>query len=58
MCDRYIDSFYAYQGYGRQVDLPTLRTITEFATQALKPDLTILLDMDVEAGLQPSHRCK
>jgi dTMP kinase len=52
LCDRYADSTYAYQGYGRQLDFDTLRTITEFATQALKPDLTIYLDLDVETGLQ------
>jgi len=52
LCDRYADSTYAYQGYGRQLDFDTLRTITEFATQNLKPDLTIYLDLDVETGLQ------
>ena len=52
LCDRYADSTYAYQGYGRQLDFATLRTITEFATQNLKPDLTIYLDLEVETGLQ------
>jgi dTMP kinase len=52
LCDRYADSTYAYQGYGRQLDFATLRTITEFATQNLKPDLTIYLDLNVETGLQ------
>ena len=52
LCDRYADSTYAYQGYGRQLDFDTLRTITEFATQKLKPDLTIYLDLDVETGLK------
>jgi dTMP kinase len=52
LCDRYADSTYAYQGYGRQLDFATLRTITEFATQKLKPNLTIYLDVDVETGLQ------
>jgi dTMP kinase len=52
LCDRYADSTYAYQGYGRQLDFDTLRVITDFATQRLKPDLTIYLDLDVEEGLQ------
>lgn len=49
--DRYADSTMAYQGYGRQLDLDALGTITHFATGGLKPDLTILFDIDVEEGL-------
>ncbi|MBN1219641.1 MAG: dTMP kinase [Anaerolineae bacterium] len=52
LCDRYADSTYAYQGYGRQLDFDTLQAITGFATQNLKPDLTIYLDLEVEKGLQ------
>ena len=52
LCDRYADSTYAYQGYGRQLDFDTLRVITGFATQHLKPDLTIYLDLAVEEGLK------
>ncbi len=52
LCDRYADSFYAYQGYGREVDFDLLRLITRFATQDLTPDLTIYLDLDAEKGLQ------
>ncbi|HXV43968.1 MAG TPA: dTMP kinase [Anaerolineae bacterium] len=52
LCDRYVDSTYAYQGYGRQLDFETLRLITEFATQGLKPNLTIYLDVPVEEGLR------
>ncbi|HXW00432.1 MAG TPA: dTMP kinase [Anaerolineae bacterium] len=52
LCDRYADSTYAYQGYGRQLDFETLRLITEFATQGLKPNLTIYLDVPVEEGLR------
>ncbi len=51
LCDRYYDSTLAYQGYGRGLDLTALRQITHFATGGLKPDLTLLLDIDVEAGL-------
>ncbi|GAB4436003.1 MAG: dTMP kinase [Anaerolineae bacterium] len=52
LCDRYADSTYAYQGYGRRLDFETLRLITNFATQRLKPDLTIYLDVAVEEGLR------
>ena len=52
LCDRYADSTLAYQGYGRDLDLATLRMILDFATSGLKPDLTFYLDMDVEAGLK------
>lgn len=51
LCDRYADSTLAYQGYGRQLDLDELTQITCFATGGLKPDLTLLLDLDVEKGL-------
>jgi len=52
VCDRYADSTLAYQGYGHQVDLERLRLIVDFATGGLKPDLTLLLDIDVEEGLR------
>ena len=51
LCDRYADSTLAYQGYGRSLDLLSLQQITQFATGGLKPDLTFLLDIDVERGL-------
>lgn len=51
LCDRFYDSTLAYQGYGRALDLTALRQITHFATGGLKPDLTLLLDIDVEVGL-------
>ena len=52
ICDRFFDSTYAYQGYGHGLDLGQLKMITEFATGGLKPDLTILLDIAPEDGLQ------
>lgn len=52
VCDRYADSTFAYQGYGRQLDFDALRQITRFATQSLQPDITIYLDINVEEGLQ------
>lgn len=50
--DRYADSTLAYQGYGRGLDLSELRTLLDFATGKLKPDLTLLLDIDIEEGLR------
>jgi len=51
LCDRYGDSTLAYQGYGHGLDLEKLRQMLDFATDHLKPDLTILLDLDVKMGL-------
>lgn len=50
--DRYYDSTIAYQGYGHQQDLEQVRALVKYATGGLDPDLTILLDVDVEAGLK------
>jgi len=50
ICDRYTDSTIAYQGYGRRVDIETIRKVNSLATGTLKPDLTVLLDISPEAG--------
>ncbi len=52
LSDRFADSTFAYQGYGRQLDLDALRMITQFATGGLSPDLTICLDLPVAEGLR------
>lgn len=52
LCDRYVESTLAYQGYGRGLDLTTLRRITGFATGGLQSDLVIYLDLPVEVGLE------
>jgi dTMP kinase len=52
LCDRYADSTLAYQGYGHGLEIEALRQITNFATQDLKPDLTLLFDLDPAEGLQ------
>jgi len=51
ICNRYIDSTTAYQGYGRQLDLKLVEIANDIATQGLKPNLTILLDIAPEKGL-------
>jgi len=43
ICDRFYDSTTAYQGYGRQVDLATVKTIIDFAVGGTRPDMTLLL---------------
>jgi dTMP kinase len=50
--DRYADSTLAYQGYGHGLDISILKEILRFATGGLQPDLTLLLDVDVEEGLK------
>ncbi len=52
ICDRFYDSTTAYQGYGRQLDLPTVMQANRIGACGVVPDLTILLDLEVEAALQ------
>ncbi len=54
LCDRYADSTLAYQGYGHQQNLDEVRALVHYATGGLLPDLTLLLDVDVEIGLMRS----
>ncbi|MBZ0300312.1 MAG: dTMP kinase [Anaerolineae bacterium] len=51
ICDRFYDSTLAYQGYGHQLDLNSLKAIVHFATGGLRPDLTFFLDITPEDGL-------
>jgi dTMP kinase len=52
LSDRYADSTLAYQGFGHQNTIESLQGIIQYATGGLKPDLTILLDVEPEIGLQ------
>lgn len=52
VCTRFADSTLAYQGYGAGVPLAALRSLESIATGGLRPDLTILLDLPVEVGLE------
>ena|SRR3989338_1333587 len=51
LCDRFIDSTIAYQGYGRGIDTEIIEGLNMIASNDIKPDITILLDMDVKTGL-------
>jgi len=52
LCDRYADSTLAYQGYGHQNTVESLQGIIHYATGGLVPDLTLLLDLAPEVGLE------
>ncbi len=52
LCDRHTDSTVAYQGYGRGLDINEIKHLNNIATSSLKPDLTILLDVDIETSMK------
>ncbi|MEG1979170.1 MAG: dTMP kinase [Victivallaceae bacterium] len=52
ICDRFSDSTKAYQGFGRQLDMKILNELNNFAVDRLKIDLTVLIDLPPEIGLQ------
>jgi dTMP kinase len=56
VCARYADSSLAYQGAGYGNDMFDLRRLQDFATFGLRPDLTLLLDVSVEVGLERTRR--
>jgi dTMP kinase len=51
ICDRHAESTVAYQGYGRGLDLDIITTLNAIATNGLRPDLIVLLDVAPEVGL-------
>ena len=51
LCDRFTDATYAYQGGGRQLDVDKIATLEQMVQDDLRPDLTIILDLDPETGL-------
>lgn len=50
LCDRHTDSTVAYQGYGRGLDIEEIKKLNAIATGGLKPDLTIVFDVDIETS--------
>ncbi len=58
LCDRFLDSTVAYQGYGNGVDVTTIKKIGQFATQGIRPDITFFFDIDAKKGLSRISRKK
>ena len=56
ICNRYIHSTLAYQGYGRGLDLETLWALSKIATNGIMPNKVILLDLDETTGLQRARK--
>ncbi len=54
ICDRFLDSTLAYQGYGLGIDIGLIKKVGNFTTRGINPDLTIFLDLSVKKGLK--HR--
>ena len=52
LCDRFNTATFAYQGYGLGMDMELIRKMDEAATGGLKPDLTVLLDIDTSVGME------
>lgn len=55
ICDRFLDSTLAYQGYGLGIDIALIKKIGSFAAAGINPDLTIYLDLPVQKGLRHRH---
>jgi len=58
LCDRFLDSTVAYQGYGNGVDIQVIKNIGKLVTQGREPDLTFLFDLDVKEGFARINRPK
>ena len=52
LCDRHTDSTVAYQGYGRELNLEQIYQLNKIATNGIVPDITFILDIDIETSLQ------
>tara|TARA_B100001123_G_C15157087_1_gene965925 strand:- start:543 stop:1163 length:621 start_codon:yes stop_codon:yes gene_type:complete len=52
ICDRFIDSTIAYQGYGRKLDLDVIRNMNKFSTENITPDITFLMNIDVQSSIK------
>ena len=56
LCDRFTDATYAYQGYGRGVALERIAALESWVQGERRPDLTLLMDLPVETGLERAGR--
>lgn len=56
LCDRFTDATYAYQGYGRGIDLARIAALESWVQGDRRPDLTLILDLPVEIGLERAGR--
>lgn len=52
LCDRFVDATYAYQGYGRGIELGIIETMNRLVTKGIRPNLTVLLDCPATKGLK------
>ncbi|GAA4354960.1 dTMP kinase [Kangiella marina] len=56
LCDRFTDASYAYQGAGRNLGFDKLKQLEEWSLQGFKPDLTLMLDLPIEVGLERARQ--
>jgi dTMP kinase len=52
LCDRFSDATLAYQGYGRRLDIEMIRSLDRIVTTGMRPDLTILFDIEATMGIE------
>ena len=52
ICDRFTDSTIAYQGFGRKIDIKTIEKLNDIATEGIKPDLTLYIDIIPKIGIE------
>lgn len=58
LCDRFLDSTVVYQGYGNGVDIEFIKRLGNFVTHGVRPELTLLFDIDAKEGLSRIKRSK
>jgi dTMP kinase len=56
LCDRFTDASYAYQGYGRNLPLAFIDSLAKWVHGETNPDMTLLLDVDIEVGMQRARQ--
>ncbi len=56
LCDRFTDASYAYQGYGRNLPLAFIDSLAQWVHGETNPDMTLLLDVDIEVGMQRARQ--